>query len=164
MQKPSLIIIHMVYFYIETLYYASQLRLPESFTEEERKARVNYCIGLMGIEHCREVIVGDTRRKGISGGERKRLCIAIELLSKPRLLFLDEPTSGLDSSTAFTVCSALKTLAESGSCTVICTIHQPQQKIFALFDSLILLKKGKLIYLGSCMKSIDFLASVGLPW
>ena len=91
------------------------------------------------------------------------MCIAIELLSNPRLLFLDEPTSGLDSTTALSVCSALKALAESGACTVICTIHQPQQKIFELFDSLVLLKQGKIVYLGSSAKSIVFLDSVGLP-
>lgn len=117
----------------------------------------------MGISHCKDVIVGDTRRKGISGGERKRLCIAIELLSKPLLLFLDEPTSGLDSTTAFTVTHALKNLAETGQCTVVCTIHQPQQKIFNLFDNLILLKRGKVIYQGSCQKSLAFLESIGMP-
>lgn len=68
--------------------------MDASSTADERKERVDYVIGLMGINHCRETIVGDTRRKGISGGERKRLCVAMELLMKPSLLFLDEPTSG----------------------------------------------------------------------
>jgi ABC-type multidrug transport system ATPase subunit len=147
----------------ETLYYAAQLRLPQDFTAQERTERIEHAIALMGIGHCKDVIVGDTRKKGISGGERKRLCIAIELLSKPLLIFLDEPTSGLDSSTALTVTQALKNLAETGQCTVVCTIHQPQQKIFNLFDNLILLKKGKIVYQGGCQKCLGFLESIGMP-
>ena len=76
----------------ETLYYAAVLKLD--LTKEERDRRIDEAIDLLGISHRRDVIVGDSRRKGISGGERKRLCIAIELLAKPKLLFLDEPTSG----------------------------------------------------------------------
>ena len=79
----------------ETLYYAAELRLPQEFSAEQKANRVEECIELMGIGHCKNVIVGDSRHKGISGGERKRVCIAMELLSKPRLLFLDEPTSGI---------------------------------------------------------------------
>jgi ABC-type multidrug transport system ATPase subunit len=76
----------------ETLYYESQLRLPNEASEEERATRVAELLELLGISHCSDVIIGDTRRKGISGGERKRVCIAIELLMRPKLLFLDEPT------------------------------------------------------------------------
>lgn len=118
-------------------------------------------MNLVGISHVKDVIVGDTRRKGISGGERKRLCIAMELLNRPALLFLDEPTSGLDSSTALSVCTALKRLSHMGVCTVICTIHQPQQRIFELFDNLILMRKGNVIYQGGTMKAISFLGSLG---
>jgi ATP-binding cassette subfamily G (WHITE) protein 2 len=117
----------------------------------------------MGIGHVRDVIIGDTRKKGISGGERKRVCVAIELLSRPKLLFLDEPTSGLDSTTAYSVCAALKNLSDLGVCTVICTIHQPQIKIFNLFDNLILMKRGEIVYQGSCQKSLLFLETAGLP-
>jgi ATP-binding cassette subfamily G (WHITE) protein 2 len=76
---------------------------------------------------------------------------------------LDEPTSGLDSSTALVLCSALKRIAESGQATVICTIHQPQQKIFMLFDDLLLLKQGKIVFQGSCQKSVFFLEAIGMP-
>ncbi len=78
----------------ETLSYTAELRMPASSTQEERTKRIAEVMKLMGIHHCRNVMVGDTRNKGISGGERKRLCIAMELLMKPALLFLDEPTSG----------------------------------------------------------------------
>lgn len=78
----------------ETLRYTAELRMPPDLSIEERKSREEYILKLMGISYCRNTIVGDTRNKGISGGERKRLCIAMELLTKPSLLFLDEPTSG----------------------------------------------------------------------
>lgn len=151
----------------ETISYAAQLRYvgngDETITAEERVSRENEVIELMGIGHIRDVIIGDTRRKGISGGERKRVCVAIELLNRPKLLFLDEPTSGLDSSTAFSLCAALKNLADLGVCTVVCTIHQPQVKIFDLFDNLILMKKGQIVYQGSCKKSLLFLEVAGTP-
>ena len=80
---------------LQTLNYAAELRMPSTTTILERKQRVEGILFLLGIDHCRNVIVGDTRTKGISGGERKRLAIGIELLTRPQLLFLDEPTSGL---------------------------------------------------------------------
>lgn len=147
----------------ETLTYAANLRLPKGFTKEQRVDRVEEVLSLMGITYCKGVIIGDTRRKGISGGERKRVCVAVELLTSPKLVFLDEPTSGLDSTTALAVCETLKQLSSSGDCTVVCTIHQPQQKIFELFDNLILMKRGSIVYQGSCLKSIRFLENVGLP-
>ncbi len=91
------------------------------------------------------------------------MCVAIELLTQPKLLFLDEPTSGLDSTTAFDVCAALKNLSDLGVCTVVTTIHQPQLKIFNLFDNLILMKRGEIVYQGSCQKSLLFLENAGLP-
>ena len=147
----------------ETLSYAANLRLPKGYSKDQRLDRVEEVMLLMGIAYCRGTIIGDTRRKGISGGERKRVCVAVELLTKPKLVFLDEPTSGLDSTTALAVCETLKELSGSGQCTVVCTIHQPQQKIFELFDNLILMKKGSIVYQGSCLKSIRFLENVGLP-
>jgi ABC-type multidrug transport system ATPase subunit len=147
----------------ETLSYASHLRLPPTTTPTQRQHREDEVIQMMGIDHCRDTIIGDTRRKGISGGERKRLCIAMELLSKPKLLFLDEPTSGLDSSTSLSICRLLKNIASSGECTIICTIHQPQQKIFELFDNLILMKLGQIVYQGAAMKSLEYFKSIGSP-
>ncbi len=146
----------------ETLYYSAQLRM-RGYTTEERLHRIEEVLELMGINHRRDVIIGDTRRKGISGGERKRVCVAIELLNHPKLLFLDEPTSGLDSTTAFSVTKALKHLAEIGECTVLCTIHQPMPKIFRLFDNLILMKKGKIVYQGQAMKSVRWLEVINAP-
>ena len=78
----------------ETLGYTAQLKLPKGTTPEMRAKRVDQVCKQMGLVHIRGVIVGDSLLKGISGGERKRLCVAMELLTRPALLFLDEPTSG----------------------------------------------------------------------
>lgn len=148
---------------METISYAAQLRLPRKMNKKDREDRVQEVLEMMGILHCKNTIVGNTIRKGISGGERKRLCIAMELLSHPKLLFLDEPTSGLDSSTSLAICRTLHHISSTGECTVICTIHQPQQKIFELFDNLILMKKGVIVYQGSAFKSLKYFENLGAP-
>jgi ABC-type Mn2+/Zn2+ transport system ATPase subunit len=84
----------------ETLDYTAELRLPSSMTALERKERVDEALKKVGLDHCRKTLIGTPTIKGVSGGERKRVCVAMELLTHPRLLFLDEPTSGLDSVTA----------------------------------------------------------------
>jgi ATP-binding cassette subfamily G (WHITE) protein 2 len=145
----------------ETIKYAADLRLSKSMDARQREQRQRDVISLLQIEHVKDVIIGDTQRKGISGGERKRVCVAIELLTAPKLIFLDEPTSGLDSTTALTVISTLKNLAEEGICTIVCTIHQPQKAIFNLFDNLILMKKGSIVYQGACQKALDFARHFG---
>ena len=145
----------------ETIKYAAELRLSGSMSPQQREQRQKDVISLLQIEHVKDVIIGDTQRKGISGGERKRVCVAIELLTAPKLIFLDEPTSGLDSTTALTVISTLKSLAEEGICTIVCTIHQPQKKIFELFDNLILMKQGSIVYQGACQKALVFARHFG---
>eukprot|EP01041_Mallomonas_annulata_P010873 gene10873-22707_t len=147
----------------ETLWYAAQLRMPRKTTSQERLTREKEVLELMGISYCSEVIIGDSRHKGISGGERKRVAVAVELLTRPKLLFLDEPTSGLDSTAALALCKRLKEMSSRGDCTVVCTIHQPQAKIFGLFDNLILMKKGNIVYQGIAKKAVDFFAQVGHP-
>ena len=98
--------------------------------------------------------------KGVSGGERKRTSIGVELITDPMLLFLDEPTTGLDSFTATAVCDLLKKLAFSGR-TIITTIHQPNSDIFDNFDKLMLLAKGKTIYFNEAAKSVEYFGSIG---
>lgn len=147
----------------ETLMWAALLRMPMHTSDFTRNTRVEDVITLMGIGHCRDTIVGNSRRKGISGGERKRLCVAVELLNRPKLIFLDEPTSGLDSTTAFSVCKALKNLSTVGECTAICTIHQPAPLTFALFDNLILMKLGEAVFQGCLRDTYDFLQNIGKP-
>ena len=147
----------------ETLYYCAQLRLPSNLSAAEKNERIESVISQLGLQNCRDVIIGDALKKGISGGERKRVCVAMELLTRPRLLFLDEPTSGLDSVTAFSLTKTLAELSKSGQCTVICTLHQPQSKIFDLFDDIMLLKAGRVVFYGPTKDAIQFYSDAGFP-
>ncbi|CAF0780892.1 unnamed protein product [Adineta steineri] len=143
----------------ETLMYTAKLRLPRDFTDKERKERVDDVMADLGLSHVNDVIVGTALKKGISGGERKRLCVGMQLLSRPQLLFLDEPTSGLDSVTALDLVKTFHALAHGKSqekaVTIVCSIHQPQAKIFNLFDSLILLKAGSIMYQGPLRQVLE---------
>lgn len=146
----------------ETLQYASELRMIRNTTKADKITKIEEVINKMGLNECRNIIVGDSRTKGISGGEKKRLCVAIELLTDPKILFLDEPTSGLDSKIALLLIEKLKRIANDG-CMVICTIHQPQNKIFNLFDNLILMKNGLIIYNGLPSTAYDLISSQQSP-
>eukprot|EP01102_Stenamoeba_stenopodia_P007561 TRINITY_DN211_c0_g2_i1.p1 TRINITY_DN211_c0_g2~~TRINITY_DN211_c0_g2_i1.p1 ORF type:complete len:633 (-),score=130.70 TRINITY_DN211_c0_g2_i1:224-2122(-) len=146
----------------ETLNYAAKLKLSGHLNSSQIRERVNEVIGMIGLQPCLDTIVGDPLNKGISGGERKRLCIAIELLSRPGLLFLDEPTSGLDSATAASLIGTLKKLSHKGT-TVLCTVHQPQARVFFMFDKFLLLHKGQTVYFGPPSHAVDFYSNAGLP-
>ncbi|KAI8477255.1 MAG: P-loop containing nucleoside triphosphate hydrolase protein [Monoraphidium minutum] len=145
----------------ETLMYTARLRCPPNFTDEERQQRVEAVLQQVGLAHVRDVIVGSPLRKGVSGGERKRLCVGMELLTEPVLLFLDEPTSGLDSTTALSLCRLLRRLADCGACTVIATLHQPQTKIFLMFEGLILLRSGGVVYQGPAAEALAYFEDAG---
>ena len=110
---------------------------------------------------CEENIIGLFGRKGISGGEKRRLAFASEILTDPGILFCDEPTSGLDSYMAFSIMETITALAKRGK-TIICTIHQPSSAIFESFDKLCLMVEGKVAYFGQTSDAKDFFASQGL--
>ncbi|KAK9448298.1 P-loop containing nucleoside triphosphate hydrolase protein [Limtongia smithiae] len=132
----------------ETLRVAAELRLPRNLSKAQRQARVEDVIFKMGLRDCADTLVGDELLKGISGGEKRRLSICIQLLNEPKVLLLDEPTSGLDSFTAASTLKVLKGLADEGR-TVICTIHQPRSDLFPFFGNVLLLAKGgKVVYSG----------------
>ena len=136
------------------------LRQPEK-TERERELVVEDVIQLLELDHVRDVIVGSVDKRGISGGQRKRVNIGLELVADPSILFLDEPTSGLDSTSAKIVMSALKDLANLGM-TVIAVIHQPRYSIFALFDHLLLLGKGGMtVFSGPTLVAETYFESIG---
>jgi len=123
-------------------------------------------LGLTSIQHS---LIGQSLggcRRGISGGERKRVSVAIELVSKPSIIFLDEPTSGLDSTTAYELMLTLKNLARKGGHSIVTVIHQPRTTIFDLFDGLLLLSKGEEIFSGPAMYAREVLEScpiIGTP-
>ncbi|KAK2141380.1 hypothetical protein LSH36_1112g00060 [Paralvinella palmiformis] len=115
----------------------------------------------MGLRKCENTIIGwPGKVKGISGGEKKRLAFAAELITRPSILFCDEPTSGLDSFTANSVISALKDLANKGH-TVIATIHQPSSEIFAMFDEILIMAEGRVAFLGSKNDAVTFFSKLG---
>ncbi|GAA6018066.1 hypothetical protein JCM10207_006069 [Rhodosporidiobolus poonsookiae] len=131
----------------ETLTFAAALRLPRTVSSEMRKAIVEQTIMELGLAEAADVIVGGAFRKGISGGERRRLSIGCVLVTMPSVLVLDEPTTGLDSFTAFQLLETLQRLARRGR-TVLLSIHQPRSDAFHIFDKIILLSQGSVVYSG----------------
>nr|DAD29642.1 TPA_asm: hypothetical protein HUJ06_031110 [Nelumbo nucifera] len=146
----------------ETISYSAHLRLPTTLSKEEIDEVVEGTILEMGLQDCADKLIGNWHLRGISGGEKKRVSIALEILTRPRLLFLDEPTTGLDSASAFFVIQALRTTARDWR-TVICSIHQPSSEVFDLFDDLFLLSSGEAVYFGDAKKAVEFFAQAGFP-
>lgn len=144
----------------ETILTSALLRLPRDMGRKVKEQRVYEVERQLGIYHIRDQLIGseETNGRGISGGEKRRVGIACELVTSPSILFLDEPTSGLDAYNAFNVVECLVTLAKTYNRTVIFTIHQPRSNIVALFDNLVLLANGKTVYSGpftSCQSYFD---------
>jgi ABC-type multidrug transport system ATPase subunit len=131
----------------EAIRFSAKLRLPRYMTNKVLDKLTKRMISELGLEDCADTIVGGALIKGISGGQRKRTSVGVELVTKPALVFLDEPTSGLDSFSAVQLCQVLKKVANAGS-SVLFTIHQPSSEIFNSFDHLILLNKGRVMYQG----------------
>ena len=130
----------------EALHFTATLRLPE-YTVEECEDIVNAAITALRLDKCADTMIGSVMIPGLSGGEKKRAAVAVELISSPSLIFLDEPTSGLDSQSAYELVMILRSLAESG-CTIVCTIHQPSSEVFALFQEVVFLRDGYVVYDG----------------
>ncbi|KAH8673710.1 P-loop containing nucleoside triphosphate hydrolase protein [Xylariales sp. PMI_506] len=133
----------------ETLDFSSRLSTSSSsLSAKQRAARIDSLIEAFGLHDQASTLIGTPIRKGISGGQKRRVGVASQLITSPKVLFLDEPTSGLDSSASWEVVNYLKGVAKRNNLIVILSIHQPSTSTFNLFDKLLLLSGGKPLYFG----------------
>ena len=143
----------------ETLGLAASFQLPAATTLKERGAIVAAVAAELGLSKVIDSLIGSVEVRGVSGGERKRANIGVELIKNPSILFLDEPTSGLDSFQAQSVMECLSGLASRGR-TVAASIHQPRSSIFGMFQQLLLVSEGRCIYFGSAERAVDYFAEI----
>ncbi|KAF9533977.1 hypothetical protein CPB83DRAFT_873410 [Crepidotus variabilis] len=134
----------------ETVLYSALLRLPREMSWEGKVVRVEETLSELGLLSIRHTRIGSSASgtRGISGGEKRRVSIACELVTSPSILFLDEPTSGLDAYNAFNVMECLKRLCVDYKRTVVCTIHQPRSNIVSLFDRMVVIGRGRCVFSG----------------
>ncbi|KAK0440521.1 P-loop containing nucleoside triphosphate hydrolase protein [Armillaria borealis] len=145
----------------ETLQFAASLRLPSSLSKEEKRHRADEVMLKMGLKDCRHTLIGNELLKGISGGEKRRVSIAVQVLTEPQVLMLDEPTSGLDAFTAASILDVLAQLAKEGR-TIITTLHQSSSELYKRFGNVLLLAKGgRVAYSGPASEMLDYMSSVG---
>ncbi|EJD39012.1 hypothetical protein AURDEDRAFT_187588 [Auricularia subglabra TFB-10046 SS5] len=145
----------------ETLHFAAIIKLPKSIPRREKVQRAEEVLVMLGLKECADNIVGGEHLKGISGGEKRRLSLACQMINDPAVLVVDEPTSGLDANTARNVMEALRDIARSGR-TVIASLHQPRSDIFQLGDSYVLLaRKGNVVFAGPREHVLPYFASLG---
>ena len=147
---------------IENLRFAAALRLPNYLSKKEKIERAESVLLKLGLRDCANTLVGSDMVKGISGGERRRTTIAVQILTDPKILFLDEPTSDLDAFTASSIIEMLRGLANEGR-TLVLTIHQARSDVFKYFQSILLLTKGgSLVYAGKGSEVLTHFAALGL--
>lgn len=142
----------------ECLRFSAKLRL--GLSNDALEQRVDEVLEALGLTYCRKTLVGNALIKGLSGGEKKRAAIGVEMITNPSIILLDEPTSGLDSFNAEKIVKVLVNQARSGK-TVVATIHQPNSSTFKLFDRLILMMEGHTIFQGRAEDSVDYFARLG---
>ena len=140
----------------EHLIFLAMLKMGSAFSNKQKRDRVEEILVEFNLRKCQNSKIGGVNNeKGISGGEKRRLSIASEILTDPQILFCDEPISGLDSHMALMIVNKLANLARQGKI-VICTIHQPSSQVFERFDKLCLLSEGRTVYFGSREQAFEF--------
>ncbi|KAK3042559.1 hypothetical protein RJ639_001553, partial [Escallonia herrerae] len=146
----------------ENLWFSARCRLPADLPKPEKVLVVERVIESLGLQPVRESLVGTVEKRGISGGQRKRVNVGLEMVMEPSLLILDEPTSGLDSSSSQLLLRALRREALEGV-NICMVVHQPSYTLFRMFDDLILLAKGGLtVYHGSVKKVEEYFSGLGI--
>ena len=144
----------------ETIELAAELQLT---TGEEKESLVNTLLKEMGLVSCQNTRVGNIFLQGLSGGQKRRLSLAVALVKKPSMIFLDEPTSGLDAAAAASIMTFFKQLAVSLNLIIVCTIHQPSSKVFHGFDTTMVLTGGQLAYFGPAQELTHYLKEIDRP-
>ncbi|KAK5781051.1 hypothetical protein RI543_001440 [Arxiozyma heterogenica] len=145
----------------ETVLNSALLRLPRFMTFDQKRQRVLRVLEELRIMDIKDRLIGNDFTRGISGGEKRRVSIACELVTSPIILFLDEPTSGLDASNANNVIDCLVRLTQLYNRTIVLTIHQPRSNIFNKFNKLVLLSQGEMVYSGDTIRINEFLYNCG---
>ncbi|KAJ1977873.1 hypothetical protein H4R35_002127 [Dimargaris xerosporica] len=146
----------------ETIQYAATLRLSSKEYDARAKAvKVDGTLDSLRLAGVADTFIGDALVRGVSGGERKRTAIGVELVTDPEFMFLDEATSGLDSNSAYHVCELVKDVVEQRNMGALMTIHQPNAQTFRLFDKVILLSRGHVVYFGPVDTALEYFAALG---
>ncbi|KAK9804269.1 hypothetical protein WJX72_004137 [[Myrmecia] bisecta] len=146
----------------QMLLYTSELKNPISVCRKDKVRRVEELLEKLALSSARNTVIGDAMQRGVSGGEAKRTNVGIALITNPRVLFLDEPTSGLDSYTAGEVMEVVKLLVKEGI-TICTTIHSPSPHTFALFDRVIIMQRGRIVYFGGNGQAVSAYFTSALP-
>ena len=141
----------------QALWYAARLRLPRDMSDDEIARRIREVLAQLGLQGTENTRVGDQRKRGVSGGQRKRVNLAMELLTDPPILVLDEPTSGLSSTDTISVLELLRSLADSGK-TILVTIHQPSLEAYRKFDAVAVIARD------ASTRQVGRLAWFGRAW